>query len=147
MREIRRKAPHERHPQQMHAEGAAGHGASTFVDQIPSSALPPPDDEPAYYGRVRRIVGNLTVGAVYGKTGTGHWSEHLPLPSDLLILLRRTGEDERQGKALRPDIPAADVMRALFGFCYAPGPADNWQDAALRLLDVFVDGLRRPPEA
>ncbi|MAS43164.1 MAG: TetR family transcriptional regulator [Rhodobacteraceae bacterium] len=49
--------------------------------------------------------------------------------------------------ALRDDISALDVMRALFGFCYAPGPADNWQDAALRLLDVFVDGLRRPPEA
>lgn len=48
--------------------------------------------------------------------------------------------------ALRDDVSAADVMRALFGFCYAPGPPEGWQDAALRLLDVFVDGLRRPPE-
>ncbi|SFH98353.1 TetR/AcrR family transcriptional regulator [Albimonas pacifica] len=47
--------------------------------------------------------------------------------------------------AIRPDVPAADVMQALFSFCYAiEGPA--WQPAVLRLLDVFVDGLRLPPD-
>ena len=42
---------------------------------------------------------------------------------------------------IRGDISADDVLRALIGMCYMhdqPG----WQATALRLLDVFVDGLR-----
>ena len=37
-------------------------------------------------------------------------------------------------------------MRAMVGICYTreqPG----WQDTVLRLLDVFVDGLRTPRDA
>jgi AcrR family transcriptional regulator len=47
---------------------------------------------------------------------------------------------------IRADIGAEDVLRALIGMCYLhdkPG----WQDSVLRLLDVFVDGLRMQPEA
>ncbi|MBW8724976.1 MAG: TetR/AcrR family transcriptional regulator [Inquilinus limosus] len=42
---------------------------------------------------------------------------------------------------IRPDISAEDLLRALVGMCYMhdqPG----WQKTVLRLLDVFVDGLR-----
>jgi AcrR family transcriptional regulator len=42
---------------------------------------------------------------------------------------------------IRDDIAAEDVMRAVFGMCYTreqPG----WQDTVIRLVDVFVDGLR-----
>ena len=42
---------------------------------------------------------------------------------------------------IRADISAEDVLRALIGMCYLhdqPG----WQNSVLRLLDVFVDGLR-----
>ncbi|KRP98223.1 transcriptional regulator [Bradyrhizobium yuanmingense] len=46
---------------------------------------------------------------------------------------------------MRADINPEDLLRAFFGMCYVhdqPG----WQATALRLLDVFVDGLRvRPP--
>jgi AcrR family transcriptional regulator len=50
---------------------------------------------------------------------------------------------ERAVKAgeMRPDISPEDLLRALVGMCYMhdqPG----WQPTALRLLDVFVDGLR-----
>lgn len=48
--------------------------------------------------------------------------------------------------AIRADISAEDVLRALIGMCYMhdqPG----WQATALRLLDVFVDGLRVRPAA
>ncbi|KGM35880.1 TetR/AcrR family transcriptional regulator [Inquilinus limosus] len=41
----------------------------------------------------------------------------------------------------RPDIGAEDLLRALVGMCYMhdqPG----WQKTVLKLLDVFVDGLR-----
>jgi AcrR family transcriptional regulator len=42
---------------------------------------------------------------------------------------------------IRGDIGAEDVLRALVGMCYwrdQPG----WQTTVLRLVDVFVDGLR-----
>jgi AcrR family transcriptional regulator len=45
--------------------------------------------------------------------------------------------------AIRDDISAEDVFRALVGMCYMrdqPG----WQASVQRLVDVFVDGLRVP---
>jgi AcrR family transcriptional regulator len=47
---------------------------------------------------------------------------------------------------IRTDIGPEDVLRALVGMCYMhdqPG----WQSTVLRLLDVFVDGLRMQPKA
>src|SRR5262249_8646850 len=47
---------------------------------------------------------------------------------------------------IRSDISPEDVLRALVGLCYMhdqPG----WQSTVLRLLDVFVDGLRVRPRA
>ena len=49
-----------------------------------------------------------------------------------------------QAGEIRDDIGAEDVLRALIGMCYMhdrPG----WQASVLRLLDVFVDGLRATP--
>jgi AcrR family transcriptional regulator len=45
---------------------------------------------------------------------------------------------------IRADISSEDLLRALVGMCYMhdkPG----WQASVLRLVDVFVDGLRRQP--
>jgi AcrR family transcriptional regulator len=42
---------------------------------------------------------------------------------------------------VRADVNADDLLRALVGMCYMhdqPG----WQDSVVRLLDVFVDGLK-----
>lgn len=43
---------------------------------------------------------------------------------------------------LRPDITAEDLLRTVVGIFYADNSA-NWQASALRIVDVFVDGLRR----
>jgi AcrR family transcriptional regulator len=46
---------------------------------------------------------------------------------------------------IRADISPEDLLRALIGMCYLhdqPG----WQSAVLRLLDVFIDGLRMQPD-
>lgn len=43
---------------------------------------------------------------------------------------------------LRSDILPEDLLRTLVGIFYSQGTAD-WQPAALRLVDVFVDGLRK----
>jgi AcrR family transcriptional regulator len=45
---------------------------------------------------------------------------------------------------MRGDISPEDLLRALVGMCYMhdqPG----WQKSVLRLLDVFIDGLRNRP--
>jgi AcrR family transcriptional regulator len=45
---------------------------------------------------------------------------------------------------IRADIGPEDILRALIGMCYQhdqPG----WQASVLRLLDVFVDGLKADP--
>ncbi len=47
---------------------------------------------------------------------------------------------------MRADISPEDLLRALVGMCYMhdqPG----WQSSVLRMLDVFVDGLRVQPRA
>jgi AcrR family transcriptional regulator len=47
-------------------------------------------------------------------------------------------------REIRDDISAEDLLRALVGMCYMhdqPG----WQASVLRLVDVFVDGLRTRP--
>jgi AcrR family transcriptional regulator len=55
------------------------------------------------------------------------------------------GELLRRGAAageIRADIEPEDLLRTLVGMCYAhdrPG----WQAKVLRLIDVFIDGLRR----
>jgi AcrR family transcriptional regulator len=45
---------------------------------------------------------------------------------------------------IRDDISPEDLLRALVGMCYMhdhPG----WEKSVLRLLDVFIDGLRNRP--
>ena len=46
---------------------------------------------------------------------------------------------------IRGDVSPEDLLRALIGMCYLhdqPG----WQKSVLRLVDVFIDGLRHRPE-
>lgn len=42
---------------------------------------------------------------------------------------------------VRADTDPEDLLRALVGMCYAQ-ERPGWQDRVLRLVDVFVDGLR-----
>ena len=63
-------------------------------------------------------------------------------------LTRAVGELLRRAAAageIRADIDPEDLLRALVGMCYAyDGTA--WQPKVLRLIDVFIDGLRRRPD-
>ena len=42
---------------------------------------------------------------------------------------------------IRPDVDPADVLRALVGFAYG-STSPGWEASALRLIDIFMDGLR-----
>ncbi|MEJ2625092.1 MAG: helix-turn-helix domain containing protein [Pseudolabrys sp.] len=43
---------------------------------------------------------------------------------------------------IRDDISAEDLLHTLVAICYAHDHS-GWQESALRLVDVFVDGLRK----
>jgi len=47
---------------------------------------------------------------------------------------------------LRADVSPEDLLRALIGMCLL-NDQPGWQASVVRLLDVFVDGLRVKPEA
>ncbi len=47
---------------------------------------------------------------------------------------------------IRSHIEPADILRALVGMCYM-NDQPGWQASVVRLLDVFVDGLRVQPKA
>ncbi|MBS0410492.1 MAG: TetR/AcrR family transcriptional regulator [Proteobacteria bacterium] len=49
----------------------------------------------------------------------------------------------RAAGAIRADLTTDDLTRALIGFTYgSEGP--GWKESALRLVDVFLDGLKAP---
>ena len=60
-----------------------------------------------------REEGRATLQLLNGKAGSGHWSELLPLPRDLLLMVRRAGEEERQGRVLRPELPEGAVRASV----------------------------------
>lgn len=56
--------------------------------------------------------------------------------------LRTLLERAVEARLIRGDIGAEDILRTIVGLCYThdkPG----WQGNVLRLIDVFVDGMRR----
>ena len=75
--------------------------------------------------------------AVHGSSGLTAYSMDR-LGRALETLLRRAAK----AGAIRDDISAEDILRTVVGLCYThdkPG----WQGNVLRLVDVFVDGMRR----
>jgi AcrR family transcriptional regulator len=46
---------------------------------------------------------------------------------------------------VRGELDPEDLLRTLVGMCYAHDRPD-WQAKVLRLVDVFIDGLRRPAD-
>lgn len=43
---------------------------------------------------------------------------------------------------VRQDVAAEDLLKALFALCYAQDPEAGWEARVLRLLDIFIDGVR-----
>jgi AcrR family transcriptional regulator len=60
------------------------------------------------------------------------------LTAGLALLLARGVE----AGDVRPDITAEDLLRTVVGIFYADSSSD-WQASALRIVDVFVEGLRQ----
>ena len=43
---------------------------------------------------------------------------------------------------IRSDVAADDLVRTMHALCYARPPGPDWRRDVLRVLDIFVDGLR-----
>lgn len=43
---------------------------------------------------------------------------------------------------VRADVSSDDLTSTLFALCYARKPEPGWESQVLRLLDIFIDGLR-----
>ena len=44
---------------------------------------------------------------------------------------------------IRDGISCDDLLQTMYALCYARPPGPDWRAQVLRLLDIFVDGLRR----
>lgn len=53
-------------------------------------------------------------------------------------LLRRATETG----ALRPDVTSGDLLQTMYALCYARPVEPGWETQVLRLLDIFIDGLK-----
>jgi AcrR family transcriptional regulator len=82
-------------------------------------------------------------GMIEGLQLAAHGSSELKAYSfeRLTRALRALLERGVKAQAIRSDVSAEDLLRAFVGMIYAQGGGD-WQAPALRLVDVFVDGLR-----
>lgn len=92
----------------------------------------------ASVGMVATKKGMLAVLAPAAGAADALYADTRPRLIDALGALLRRAVD--MGRA-RGDVGPEDVLRALYGFCYMGGE-EHWRASALRLLDVFVDGLR-----
>lgn len=54
-------------------------------------------------------------------------------------LLERAAE----GGQIREGVTAEDLLQTMYAFCYAREPGPAWRANVVRLLDIFVDGLKR----
>ena len=44
---------------------------------------------------------------------------------------------------IREGVTAEDLLQTMYALCYAREPGPDWRRQVLRLLDIFVDGLKR----
>jgi AcrR family transcriptional regulator len=72
--------------------------------------------------------------AAYNKDLSAYSFERLTQALGLLL------ERARAADVLRSQVTGEDLLRALVGFCIV-NDQPGWQAAALRLIDVFMDGL------
>ena len=74
--------------------------------------------------------------AAYNKDLTGYSIAKMSEAAKLLL------DRARAAGALRTDITPSDLMRAMFGLIVVND--ERWRETALRLIDVFLDGLLQP---
>ncbi|WP_338034693.1 helix-turn-helix domain-containing protein [Jiella avicenniae] len=62
----------------------------------------------------------------------------------LSVAMERLHAAAAAGGRLRADVSAEDMLQTVIGMCLARRE-DHWEPTVLRMVDVFMDGLRREP--
>ncbi|HEX7761963.1 MAG TPA: TetR/AcrR family transcriptional regulator [Caulobacteraceae bacterium] len=91
------------------------------------------------YIATKKVMASV-LSAVFAGTPELHAASGVVIPGALSSLVERA----KAAGDIRPDADSNDILRALIGFTYgANGP--GWEESALRLIDILMDGLRPPP--
>lgn len=88
------------------------------------------------YVATKKVIASA-VGAMVGGASALYANSGVSITDELARLVKAAAA----AGEIRPDVDADDILRALVGFAYA-NSAPGWQDSALRLIDILMDGLK-----
>ncbi|ETX14408.1 transcriptional regulator [Roseivivax halodurans JCM 10272] len=86
----------------------------------------------------RGMLGALSI--VLTEESKQSFAEQSSRIADALNRLLASGVAEGR---VREGVSAEDVMQTMYALCYARSPGESWRRDVLRLLDIFLDGLRQ----
>ena len=115
-----------------------------LAERLAFEAAPVEALRPRLHANVRLVAGEEGHGGSSGPRGASPSRSFTPIRRDRLTkavgsLLDRAA---RAGE-IRADITPEDLLRALVGMSYNVYDTPDWRKTALRLADIFVDGLRK----
>lgn len=87
----------------------------------------------------RGMLGALSIGLSEDSKQT-YADMRLRVTTAVDQLLRQAAEAGQ----IREGVSADDLMQAMYALCYTLQPGPEWRGQVLHLLDIFVDGLKRP---
>jgi AcrR family transcriptional regulator len=90
------------------------------------------------YIATKRLIAP-SLGAAAGRTSSLYATSAELITRAISTLVKRAVDSG----AVRKDIDPSDLLRALVGVSYG-NPDAGWQASARRLIDILMDGLRRP---
>lgn len=61
----------------------------------------------------------------------------------VLLAVNRLLKQAADAGQIRQDVTADDLLQTMYALCYAREPGPDWRPQVLRLLDIFVEGLKR----
>jgi AcrR family transcriptional regulator len=90
------------------------------------------------YIATKKVIGSA-LGAIVGGVSELYASSGVLIIGSMNALVGRASASGD----IRADADPDDVLRALVGFTYG-NASPGWEDSALRLIDILMDGLRSP---
>jgi AcrR family transcriptional regulator len=93
------------------------------------------------YVATKKVIASA-LGAIVGGAPELYASSGAQITEAMSLLVRRACESGD----IRAEVDPDDLLRALVGFTFGNG-SPGWRASALRLIDILMDGLRRPPAA
>ena len=90
------------------------------------------------YIATKKVIASA-LGSIVGGASELYAFSGAQITDAMRLLLERA----RAVGDIRPDVDPNDLLRALVGFTYS-NASPGWRPSALRLIDILMDGLRRP---